>query len=270
MLNQLFGLDGKVALVTGGATGIGRMAATGLAGAGARVMICSRKLEMCEKTAEEINAMGLPGSVEAFRGDVGSDEGIDAIVDDVRARTDNLHILMNNAGATWGTPYPDYPYKSWEKVMGLNAQGLFHMTQRLTPMLAASATDDDPARVINVGSVMGQAPMGLGTYAYSASKAAVHHLTRILATELAGQRITVNAIAPGPFPSNMTAFATGKAETRAKIDAANPLGRVGRPDDIAGLLVFLAALSGAYITGAVIPTDGGLHVETIKTLFHTE
>lgn len=265
--SDLFSLAGKTALVTGGATGIGRMAATGLAGAGARVLIASRKAEMCEATAAEINAMGLAGSVEAFGGDVGTEEGVAAMVADVNARTDSLNILMNNAGVTWGAPYPEFPHKAWEKVMSVNVAGLFALTQHLTPLLARSATLDDPARVVNVGSVMGTSPIGVGAYSYSASKGAVHHLTKILATELASSRITVNAIAPGPFQSNMTAFATADEDNREKIGNKTPLGRIGRPDDIAGLMVFLGSRAGAYITGAVIPVDGGISVETVKNLF---
>jgi len=198
---------------------------------------------------------------------VGTEAGVDAMAMDVAGRTDKLHILMNNAGITWGAPYPEFPFKAWEKVMGVNVAGLFALTQRLTPILGAAASVDDPARVINVGSVMGTAPIGAGAYSYSASKGAVHHLTRILATELASSRITVNAIAPGPFPSQMTAFALKDQERQAKVAKANPLGRVGQPDDIAGLLVFLSSRAGAYVTGAVIPVDGGIHVETVKDLF---
>lgn len=266
-LDHLFGLSGKTALVTGGATGIGRMAATGLASAGATVLIASRKAEMCEATAGEINEMGLPGKVLPFGGDVSSDEGIAAMVGGVKNHTDDLHILMNNAGITWGAPYSQFPHAAWEKVMNVNVAGLFTLTQQLTGMLANGASSDDPGRVINVGSVMGTVPLGIGAYSYSASKGAVHHLTKILATELASSRITVNAIAPGPFPSNMTAFAMQDEKNREKIENKTPLGRVGCPDDIAGLLVFLSSRAGAYVTGAVIPTDGGISVETVKSLF---
>lgn len=265
--SDLFSLAGKTALVTGGATGIGRMAATGLAAAGARVLIASRKAEMCEATAKEINDLGLPGEVEGFGGDVGSEDGVAALAREVEGRTKRLHILMNNAGVTWGKPYGEFPHKAWDKVMSVNVSGLFDLTQRLTPLLARTATAADPARVINVGSVMGTAPIGAGAYSYSASKAAVHHLTRILATELANQRITVNAIAPGPFQSNMTAFATSDADNRERIGDKTPLGRIGAPDDIAGLMVFLGSRAGAYVTGAIIPVDGGISVETVKKLF---
>ncbi|WP_340108045.1 SDR family oxidoreductase [Pikeienuella sp. HZG-20] len=267
VVDDLFNLEGKIALVTGGATGIGRMAATGLAGAGARVLIASRKSEMCEATAKEINALGLPGEVEGFGGDVGSEEGIESLAKEVEGRVDALPILMNNAGATWGKPYGQFPHSAWGKVMNVNVAGLFSLTQRLTPLLEAAATQEDPARVVNVGSVMGTIPVAGGAYSYSASKAAVHHMTQILATELAQKRITVNAIAPGPFQSNMTAFATADAENRDRIGAKTPLGRIGAPDDIAGLMIFLCSRAGAYITGAIIPVDGGIHVETVKDLF---
>lgn len=264
---DLFSLAGKTALVTGGATGIGRMAATGLAAAGARVLIASRKTGACAAVAEEINALGLPGTVEGFEGDVGSEDGVMALAAEVKARTDDLHLLMNNAGATWGAPYPQFPHEAWDKIMSVNVAGLFTLTQQLTGLLAKGATPNDPGRVVNVGSVMGTAPIGVGAYSYSASKSAVHHLTKILATELASSRITVNAIAPGPFPSKMTAFATADADNAAKIANKTPLGRLGEPDDIAGLLVFLSSRAGAYVTGAVIPVDGGIHVETVKNLF---
>lgn len=266
-LTDLFSLEGKTALVTGGATGVGRMAATGLAAAGARVLIASRKAEMCETIAEEINALDLPGAVEGFGGDVAAEEGVEALAAEVEKRTNALHILMNNAGATWGAPYEAFPRDAWEKVMNVNVGGLFSLTRALTPLLVTSATDADPARVVNVGSVMGTVPIAGGAYSYSASKAAVHHLTRILATELAAKRITVNAIAPGPFQSNMTAFATADADNRERIGAKTPLGRIGAPDDIAGLMVFLTSRAGAYVTGAIIPVDGGLSVETVKELF---
>lgn len=266
-LEDLFGLSGRTALVTGGATGIGRMAATGLASAGARVLIASRKLEMCETTAREINDLGLRGRVEAFAGDVATEEGVAALAAETERRAGALHILMNNAGTTWGKPYGQFPWAAWDKVMRVNLTGLFHLTQLLTPLLSKSATLEDPSRIVNVGSVMGTAPIGVGAYSYSASKGAVHHMTKILATELAEKRITVNAIAPGPFQSNMTAFATADAENRDRIGAKTPLGRIGAPDDIAGLMVFLSSRAGAYVTGAVIPVDGGIHVETVKDLF---
>ncbi|MEM6938728.1 MAG: SDR family NAD(P)-dependent oxidoreductase [Pseudomonadota bacterium] len=266
-IQSLFGLEGKVALVTGGATGIGRMAAEGLVRAGATVLMASRKEGACAAVAEELNALGAPGKAIGFEGDVGSEEGVAALVKAVEARTDQLDILMNNAGVTWGEPLGSFPHHAWDKVMRVNVAGLFHLTQSLMPMLTASGNIDDPARVINVGSVMGERAMGDGAYSYSASKAAVHHLTQILGKELAGQAITVNALAPGPFVSRMTAFATADEDTRGKVGADVPLGRVGRDEDIAGCMLFLCGRGGAYVTGAIIPVSGGINVMSGPNIF---
>ncbi|MCF3933075.1 SDR family NAD(P)-dependent oxidoreductase [Acuticoccus sp. M5D2P5] len=263
----LFDLTGKRALVTGGATGIGRMAAEALVSAGADVMIASRKAEACVAAADEINALGGPGRAEGFAGDVANEAGVEALAGEVRARTDRLDILMNNAGRSWGAPLERFPYDAWDKVMSLNVAGLFALTQALLPLLDAAASDADPARVVNVGSVMGDVPMGDGAYSYSASKAAVHHLTAILAKELAARRITVNALAPGPFVSRMTAFATADEATRAKVGAQVPLGRVGAPEDIAAAMLYLCGKGGAYVTGAILPLSGGINVETGPAIF---
>ena len=266
-LGSLYGLHGKTALVTGGATGIGRMIATGLALAGASVMIASRKSEDCIRTAEEINALGGSGTAEGFAGDVGTEDGILALADAVRSRTDRLHILVNNAGVSWGADYGEFPHAAWAKVMSVNVAGLFTLTRELTPLLVSAASDDDPARIINLGSVMGTQPVANGAYSYSASKAAVHHLTRILAEELAARRITVNAFAPGPFQSRMTAFATSRDEQVERVGAGVPLGRIGGPDDVAGAAIYLCSRAGSYITGAILPIDGGLSVNHDIRLF---
>ncbi|MEL6449855.1 MAG: SDR family NAD(P)-dependent oxidoreductase [Pseudomonadota bacterium] len=265
--NTLFSLQGKVALVTGGATGIGRMAATGLMMAGARVLIASRKGDACAAVAAELNAMDGPGTVEGFAADLSTEAGIDALVAEVQARSENLHILMNNSGVTWGAPLGQFPHAAWDKVMNLNVAALFHLTQTLLPTLIASGTADDPARVVNVGSVMGEVPLGDGAYSYAASKAAVLHMTKIMGKELAPHHITVNALAPGPFVSKMTAFATADADMRDKVGADVPLGRVGRDEDIAGCMQFLCGRGGAYVTGAVIPVSGGVQVMTGPNLF---
>ncbi len=258
VVTDLFSLAGKTALVTGGATGIGRMAAQGLVAAGARVLIASRKGDACEAVAAELNAMDLPGTAEGFAGDVASQAGIDALVAEVQARTDHLDILMNNAGRTWGAPLGEFPNEAWGKVMDLNVTGLFQLTQALLPMLRGSI--EDPARVVNVGSVMGDVPMGDGAYSYSASKAAVHHLTLILGKELAGRHITVNALAPGPFESKMTAFALTGEDRQSHVAKGVPLGRIGQAADIAGCMLFLCGRGGAYLTGAILPVSGGLNV----------
>lgn len=264
---NLFSLTGKTALVTGGATGIGRMAAEALVRAGARVLIASRKGESCAAVAAELNALNASGVAEGFAGDVSSESGIEALVGEVRNRTQQLDILMNNAGVSWGAPMGQFPYDAWDKVMSVNVAGIFHLTQKLLPLLMKSGSDDDPARVVNIASVMGEVPMGDGAYSYSASKAAVIHLTKIMAKELAPYRVTVNALAPGPFVSRMTAFATADEEKREKVGKSVPLGRVGRDEDIAGCMLFLCGRGGGYVTGAVIPVSGGINVLTGGNIF---
>jgi NAD(P)-dependent dehydrogenase (short-subunit alcohol dehydrogenase family) len=266
-LDELFSVSGKTALVTGAATGIGRMAATALIKAGATVLIASRKGADCETVAAELNALGASGKAVGFAGDVSSEAGIAALVGEVKARTGKLDILINNAGTSWGAPFEEFPYQGWTKVLAVNLTGLFHLTRELVPMLAASASDDDPSRIINLGSVMGTQPLADDAYSYTASKAAVHHLTRTLAIELAARRITVNAFAPGPFQSRMTAFATGTDAQAKKVGAHVPIGRIGAPDDIAGATLYLCSRAGAYVTGAILPIDGGQSVQHGLTLF---
>ena len=263
----LFSLNGKTALVTGGASGIGRMAAEALVRAGARVLIVSRKGAACVEAAEELNTLDGNGSAEGFSGDIGNEAGIDALVEEIKNRTETLDILINNSGVTWGAPLGAFPYEAWEKVMAVNVNGVFHLTQRLLPMLIDAARPDDPARVVNIGSVMGEIPMGDGAYSYSASKAAVIHMSKILAKELASKHVTVNALAPGPFVSKMTAFATADADKRARVGEDVPLGRVGEPEDIAGCMLFLCGKGGGYVTGAVIPVSGGINVMAGHNIF---
>lgn len=266
-LEGLFSVEGKTALVTGAATGIGRMAATGLVMGGARVLIASRKGADCAATAQELNALGGKGTAEGFAGDVSSEEGIAALVSEVKSRTDKLDILINNAGITWGAEYEEFPYSAWEKVLRVNVTGLFHLTRELTPLLLSAASDTDPARIINLGSVMGTQPLADGAYSYTASKAAVHHLTRTLANELAEKRVTVNAFAPGPFQSRMTAFATAGEDNASKVGNRVPIGRIGAPDDIAGATLYLCSRAGSYVTGAILPLDGGQSAQHGMTLF---
>ncbi|WP_157016308.1 SDR family oxidoreductase [Mesorhizobium xinjiangense] len=266
-LEDLFSLTGKTALVTGAASGIGRMAATALVRAGAHVMIASRREAECKKVADELNALEAPGSAEGFAGDVGNEEGVKALAEAVSQRTGQLHILINNAGLSWGEKLETFPYHAWARVLNVNVTGLFHLTRTLLPLIEKAASADDPARIINLGSVMGTQPIADGAYSYTASKAAVHHLTRTLAIELADKRITVNAFAPGPFQSRMTAFATGTDEKAAKVGSRVPLGRIGNPDDIAGATLYLCGKAGNYVTGAILPLDGGQSVQHGMSLF---
>ena len=266
-LEELFSVTGKIALVTGAATGIGRMAATALVKAGASVMIASRKGADCEKAATEINALGASGKAEGFAGDVSSEAGVVALADAVKQRSNHLDILINNAGASWGEPFATFPYAGWAKVLNVNVTGLFHLTRELMPLLEQAGSIDDPARIINLGSVMGTQPLADDAYSYAASKAAVHHLTRTLAGEFAGRHVTVNAFAPGPFQSRMTAFATATDTQVQKVGARVPIGRIGRPDDIAGATLYLCSRAGSYVTGAILPIDGGQAVQHGMTLF---
>ena len=248
----LFSIAGKTALVTGGSRGIGKMIAEGFVDAGASVYISSRKAEVCEQVAAELSEKGTCVPVPA---DLSQEDECRRLADEMATRVDRLDILVNNAGATWGAPLDDYDEKAFERVLGLNVKGVFHVTKFLVPLLEKAGTQEEPARVINIGSIDGIGVPMMETYAYSASKAAVHQLTRHLAKRLAPS-ITVNAIAPGPFESKMMA-ATLEA-FGDQIKASAPLRRIGRPDDMAGAAIFLSSRAGAYVTGAVIPVDGGI------------
>jgi NAD(P)-dependent dehydrogenase (short-subunit alcohol dehydrogenase family) len=255
MMNELFDVSGKTALVTGGSRGIGLMIARGLVQAGARVIVSSRKSADVEAAAAELASLG---DCEAIPGDISTPEGAAALAQATQARFDALDILVNNAGATWGAPLEEFPQSGWEKVVHTNVEGIFHLTVALLPSLRAAASADDPARVINVGSIDGLRTPSVENYSYSASKAAVHMLTRHLAKRLASEQITVNAIAPGPFESKMMAFLLDDPQARELVEQNVPLERIGRPDDAAGLTVFLCSRAGSYLTGAVIPLDGGI------------
>jgi NAD(P)-dependent dehydrogenase (short-subunit alcohol dehydrogenase family) len=250
-VTDLFSVAGKNVLVTGGTRGIGRMIAQGFVAAGAQVWISSRKAEACEKVAAELGCFAIPA-------DLSGAAGVAALAEGVTGAVDRLDVLVNNAGATWGAPLSEYPEAAFDKLWAVNVKAVFELTVAVLPLLRAAASPRDPARVINIGSIDGiRVPM-MEVYAYAASKAAVHMLTRTLAHQLAGESITVNAIAPGPFESKMTAFAMDNPAVRAEIESQVPLGRIGRPEDMAGTAIYLASPAGAYLTGAVIPVDGGL------------
>jgi len=248
---SLFSVEGKTVVVTGGSRGIGRMIAQGFAAAGARVYIASRKTAELEKTAAELGCVPVTA-------DLSTQAGVETLVSAVAAAETRLDVLVNNAGAAWGAPLEEYPEAGFDKVFAINVKGLFYLTTRFLPLLRAAASADDPARVINIGSIDGLRVPEMENYAYSAAKAGVHMLTRHLARKLAPEHITVNAIAPGPFESKMMAFALDDPQLRAQIEASIPLGRIGRPDDMAGAAIYLSSCAGAYLTGAVIPVDGGI------------
>ncbi|MDI1295018.1 MAG: SDR family oxidoreductase [bacterium] len=254
-MSDLFSLAGKSALVTGGAQGLGRMIAEGLLRAGATVAISSRKVDICEAAASEMAVLGRCIPLPA---DLSTPEAAVDLVGRYRAAVGACHILINNAGKTWGGEIDSFPDKAWPSVMAVNVQTPFTMVRELLPELGAAGTADDPARIINIGSVAGMKAERLGAYSYAASKAAVHMMTRDLAGDLAARHITVNAVIPGFFPTKMTAHMRDENSVDPGLLAHIPLGRLGRPDDIAGIVIFLCSRAGAYVTGAQIPVDGGV------------
>jgi NAD(P)-dependent dehydrogenase (short-subunit alcohol dehydrogenase family) len=252
MFPELFSVSGKTALITGGTSGIGLMIAEGYLRAGVRVYISSRKADACAAAQERLSQFG---EVHAIPCDVSREDQCADLIGQVSAREDKLHILVNNAGATWGAPFDEFPPGAFDKVLTLNVKSPFVLTQLARPLLDAAATADDPARVINIGSVDGLTVPRLNTFSYSASKAALHQLTRHMAYALAPS-ILVNAIAPGPFPSKMMAATLEVAGDQ--LAAAVPAKRIGRTEDVAAAAVYLASRAANYITGAVLPVDGGL------------
>ncbi|MGH9083090.1 MAG: SDR family oxidoreductase [Acidimicrobiales bacterium] len=251
-MTELFSVRGKVAVVTGGSRGIGLMIARGFVEAGARVYVSSRKAAVCEEVAAELSGVG---ECRAVPGDLSTEAGCAAVAAEVAREERQVDVLVNNAGATWGAPLAEHDEAAWDRVLDLNVKGVFFMTKHLLPLLEAAGSAEEPARVVNVGSIDGIHVPVLETYSYSASKAAVHQLTRHLARRLA-PAITVNAIAPGPFPSKMMAATLERFGDT--IAATAPLRRIGRPDDVAGAAIFLASRAGAYLTGVVLPVDGGI------------
>ena len=250
---RLFDLSGKVAVVTGGTRGIGLMMARGLLEAGASAFVCSRDAAAVARAVEELAAFG---KVDGLAANLSTEEECARLASWVGERTDRVHVLVNNAGATWGAPLEEFPASAWDKVLDLNLKAPFFLTRAFLPLLSAAASPEDPARVINVGSIDGIRVPPMPTYSYAASKAGVHQLTRVLARELGPRSITVNAVAPGPFESKMMA---ATLDAFGEVIAANaPLRRIGQPDDMAGVAVYLASRAGAYVTGAVIPVDGGI------------
>jgi NAD(P)-dependent dehydrogenase (short-subunit alcohol dehydrogenase family) len=252
-MKNLFDLSGKVALVTGGSRGIGEMIAEGFVANGVKTYISSRGQDACDATAARLSEFGECVSVPA---DLSTQQGIEHLVAEINAREEQLDILVNNAGATWGAAVDEFPEAGWDKVMNINVKSPFFLTQALLPLLDKSASAEDPARVIMIGSVDGLNVNELPTFSYGPSKAAIHHLARTLASHLASRNITVNAIAPGPFPSKMMAQTLDSMGE--KIRQGVPLKRIGQAEDMAGAAIFLASKAASYVTGVIIPVDGGI------------
>jgi len=260
-VNDLFSVAGKVALVTGGSRGIGEMIAAGLLANGATVLISSRKAEVCDATAERLAAT-YAGTCVSLPADLSNLDGVCSLATAVAEHTDHLDILVNNAGVSWGAPLEEFPEIGWDKVFDTNVKGVFFLTQQLLPLLEANASNADPSRVINIGSIDGIRTPVFDTHSYGPSKAAVHALTKQMAAKLVQRNILVNAIAPGPFPTWMlsTGVGTGGDVEGTDWDAVGkltPRGRVGTPEDIAGLTIYLSSRAGAFTVGEVITCDGG-------------
>jgi len=254
MMKDLFSLEGRVAIVTGGSRGIGEMIARGFVESGADVFITARKADVCEETARTLNAVG-PGSCTALAHDLSTLEGIESFVTAFREHADKLHVLVNNAGAAWGAPFEEYPESGWDKVMTLNVKSPFFLTKALHPMLREAGALERPAKVINIASIDGIKINPWETYSYQASKAAMIHLTRRMAARLINDNIAVSAIAPGAFPSQMNKAARDHGDT---VGSMIPAKRIGRPEDMAGAAVFLASRAGDYVVGDTLAVDGGV------------
>ena len=259
-MKNLFSIEGKVALVTGGSRGIGEMIAAGFLANGAKVYISSRKAEVCDATAQRLQDE-YGGTCISVPADLSNLDGITALSNAI-SQQGSLDILVNNAGASWGEPIDEYSEKGWDKVMDTNVKGVFFLTQKLLPLLRNSGTAEDPSRVINIGSIDGIKTGLFDAFSYGPSKAALHHLTRVLAASLVRENIIVNAIAPGPFPTWMLSTGVGGGGDIdidwSELGNSNPRGRVGTPEDIAGLAIFLSSRAGAYTVGQTITCDGGV------------
>jgi NAD(P)-dependent dehydrogenase (short-subunit alcohol dehydrogenase family) len=256
MADELFSVAGKRVFVTGGASGIGKMISTGLAERGARVFTCSRKQAALDELVAELE--GKRGfDLCAEPADLSKLEEIGRIAARVGEHFGGeLDVLINNAGATWGAEIDEFPEAGWDKVFDLNVKALFFLTQKCLPYLRKGSRSDQLSRVINIGSISGiENPMD-NAWSYHPAKAAVHHLTQTMAKRLVRDGIAVNAIAPGLFPSKMTAFMMPGGDERL-VSQAIPMGRAGRPSDIVGSVVYLASAASAFTTGAIIKVDGG-------------
>ncbi|WPH02424.1 Hypothetical protein R9X50_00528800 [Acrodontium crateriforme] len=271
---NLFNFKDYVVLVTGGATGLGEMAAQSFVQNGAKVIIASRKESELQKTSSRLNKLG-PGSCDYVVADLKDKAGCDDLCNKVKQKTDRLTVLLNNSGATWGAPYEDFPESGWDKIMALNVKSMFYTTVGLHTLLTNGATADLPSRVINIASIAGiqtldptsgddggLAAPGTGTYSYGPSKAACIHLSKLQASKLMSQHVTVNAVCPGVFPSKMTAYGMGSALDT--LVSTQPSGRVGKPEDFAGLILFICSMGGAHMTGNAFEIDGGSNLSGMR------
>lgn len=260
-MSNWFSIDGKIALVTGGSRGIGEMIAAGFLQHGAKVYISSRKAEVCDATAEKLQRE-FGGTCVSLPADLSKVNGVSELVAALKKRESKLDILINNAGTSWGSEFSEFPEFGWDKVMDTNVKGVFFLTQQCLPLLKSAGTTEDPARVVNIGSVDGIRTPKFENYSYAASKAAVHHLTRQLAARLVREHVNVNAIAPGPFPTWMLSTGVGfggqvEGADWAKVGERNPSGRVGTLEDICGTTIYLCSRAGAFTVGTTITCDGG-------------
>ncbi|KAH7093710.1 hypothetical protein FB567DRAFT_515898 [Paraphoma chrysanthemicola] len=252
--SSLFDVQGKVVLVTGGAKGIGRMISEGFVRNYANVYISSRDAKACEQACKELNALGK-GKADYIAADFYKEEELKKVADELKKRAGKLDVLVNNSGSNWGESYDTYPSNAWDRVLNLNLKRVFQLTQAVTPLLEAASTPSSPARVINIGSIDGLRVPSLETFAYSASKAGLHHLSRVLASHLGKRGITSNTIACGPFQSKMMKATLEKFKD--EIESGIPLGRIGSPEDVAGTCIWLSSRAGAFVNGATIALDGG-------------
>ncbi|KAJ4299241.1 hypothetical protein N0V90_004485 [Kalmusia sp. IMI 367209] len=251
---SLFDVRGKVVLVTGGAKGIGRMISEGFVQNGSTVYISSRDAKACEQACKELNALGK-GKADYITADLYKEEDIKKIASELKKREGKLHVLVNNSGSNWGESYDTYPSAAWDRVLTLNLKRVFQLTQAVTPLLEAGASSASPSRVINIGSIDGLRVPALETFAYSASKAGLHHMSRVLASHLGKRDITSNTVACGPFQSKMMKATLEKFKD--VIEGGVPLGRIGSPEDVAGTCIWLSSRAGAWVNGATIALDGG-------------
>ena len=254
-LEELFSVKDKIVLVTGGSRGIGEMIAEGFLSNGAKVYITSRKENDIKETATRLKEK-YGGTCEPISCDISNIKGIENLFEEFSKKERNLDVLVNNAGAVWGEPLHKFSEDGWDKVMDLNVKSIFFMVQKFLDLLKKNTTSDNPARIINIGSIDGINTPYYENYSYSVAKSAVHKLTSVLAAKLIKDNIICNAIAPGPFPSKMLGSAV--EHDYSIISKKNPSGRVGRPEDIAGLAIFLASRAGQYTVGETITCDGGL------------